>query len=97
MSSVKGGFCKSYPVPGTKSLSLRWSRAGERTGGNADDAPTATANSTCGLAILPTRQSHMYGFENRQSAPDWAFVALITNRGASGKSCSVACLKRREL
>ena len=87
---MNGGFCRSTPVPGTKSLSFSLNRAGDSTGGNADDAPTATASSVIGFAILPTRQSHMYGFENRQSAPDWTFVALMTNRGASGRSWSVA-------
>ena len=36
----------------------------------------------------------MYGFENRHSAPVCTFVALMTNRGPSGRSCSVASPKR---
>jgi hypothetical protein len=36
----------------------------------------------------------MNGFEKRQSAPDWRLVALMTNRGSSGRSWSVAEPKR---
>ena len=91
---VDGSFCKSAPLPGSKALGLSLRRAGERTGGKAEDAPTATAKGVSGWRMSPTRQSAMNGFENRQSAPDWTLVALMTNRGVSGRSCKVAWPKR---
>ena len=36
----------------------------------------------------------MNGFMKRHSTPDWTLVALITKRGSSGMSCSVAPLNR---
>lgn len=54
-------------MPDTKSVFLNIKRAGESTGGNAEDAPPATANSVVGFATLPRRQSHMYGVEKRHT------------------------------
>ena len=47
-----------------------------------------------GWLTRPTRQSAMYGLEKRNSAPDCTLVALITKRGWSGRSCSVASPNR---
>ena len=80
-----------------KSFAPNSRRGGERTGGNADDAVTASATARCGLGKRPTCQSAMYGLEKRISEPVCTFVALITKRGRSGSSCSVVSPKRCSL
>ena len=47
-SVLKGGWWKASPWGGLKSDGSRRSRAGESTGGNADEAATATASNSVG-------------------------------------------------
>jgi hypothetical protein len=84
-----------WPLAGAHDVGSSSSFSGDNTGGNADDAATAAANSIVGFGIIPTRQSAMKGRQNRNNAPVWTLVALITNRGGSaGRSCSVASPNR---
>ena len=66
---------------------------GLSTGGNAEEAATASAKAVSGSRMKPTRQSARYGREKRNSTPDSMLVAQITNRGPSssaGSACKVA-------
>jgi hypothetical protein len=54
----------------------------QSTGGKADEPTTANASRARGLRTSPTRQSRMYGSENRHSTVDWTFVALVTSPGS---------------
>src|SRR5215471_15893839 len=81
-SVVYGGCWSPLPLPFSKLLGSSVRCAGDNTGGNADDAPTATARSTVGFLINPTCQSAMYGFAKRHRDPVCTFVALMTKSGA---------------
>src|ERR1035437_83492 len=52
---VNGSRCKGYLGSGVNAEWSNSSRAGERTGGKADDAATATASGTVGLLTMPTK------------------------------------------
>ena len=51
----------------------------QSTGRKADEPTTANASGVRGLRTSPTRQSRMYGSENRHSTLDWTFAALVNS------------------
>jgi hypothetical protein len=69
-----------------KSSSRYRNFAGDRKGGNADEAPTTFAIVSAGSSMRPTRQSRAARFEKLQSAPDCRLVVLKTKSGVPGRS-----------
>jgi hypothetical protein len=68
----------------------------QSAGGKADEPTTATASGARGLRTSRTRQSRMYGLEDRHSTGDWTFMALVTKEvdrraGKPSEACPTLC------